>query len=151
MSGNMMVYDLLYTLHIKQQKIMEYTIDKNMWRGFLNQMDLMHTLNGGMSLTSLKVTETEHGIIITVSAPSIRPESYQVLIDRTKLVIYSTYKQQSAEGEMSIPMFFKTFDIPFFVDGDNIKAVFEEGKLVVNMPFGEKNQALQRKIDIERI
>jgi HSP20 family protein len=128
---------------------MEYTIDNNMWRGFLNQMDLMHTLNGGMSMTSLNVTETEHKITITISAPSVRPEAYQVFIDRTKLVVYSNYKQQSAQGELAIPMFFKTFDIPYFVDGAGIKAVFEEGKLLITMPFNERQQALQRKIDIE--
>src|SRR5687768_8585101 len=128
---------------------MEYTIDKNMWRGFLNQMDLMHTLNGGMSMTSLNVTEDDHEMTITIAAPSVKPEAYQVFIDRTKLVVYSTYKQQSTQGELGIPMFFKTFDIPYFVDGANIKAVFEEGKLVVRMPFSERNQTLQRKIDIE--
>lgn len=128
---------------------MEYTIDKNMWRGFLNQMDLMHTLNGGMSMTTLNVAETDQNIIITISAPSVRPESYQVMIDRNKLIIYSAFKQKTPEGEMAIPMFFKTFDVPFFVDGANITALFEEGKLIVTMPFNEQNQALQRKIDIQ--
>jgi HSP20 family protein len=130
---------------------MEYTIDKNSWRGFLNQMDLMHTLNGGMSMTSLDVNETEHNLIITISAPSVKPEAYQVLIDRSKLIIHSSYKSNTAEGEMAIPMFFKTFDIPYFVDGTGINAVFEEGKLVVTMPFSENKQALQRKIDIQRL
>ncbi|QHT65741.1 Hsp20 family protein [Rhodocytophaga rosea] len=128
---------------------MEYTIDKNMWRGFLGQMDLMHTLNGGMSMTSLDVAENENDITITISAPSVKPEAYQVFVDHTKLVVYSTYKQQSTQGETGIPMYFKTFDIPYFVDGANIKATFEEGKLVVIMPFSESKQTLQRKIDIE--
>lgn len=130
---------------------MEYNIDKNMLRGFLQQMDLMHTLNGGSSMTSVDVAEKEDSILITIAAPSVKAEAFNVSIERSKLIVYAalTSKNTVAGGEFSIPMFFKTFDIPYYVDGTQINAVFEDKILKVVLPFGEKSQDLQRKIDIQ--
>jgi HSP20 family molecular chaperone IbpA len=52
---------------------------------------------------------------------------------------------------MHVPMFYKSFDIPYFVDGNKIDAVYEEGVLKVVLPYRQKRTTLQRKIDIKNL
>jgi HSP20 family molecular chaperone IbpA len=132
---------------------MEFTKDNNMWRGFLKQIDLMNTLNGGVSMASMNMEETEDSLTITVSAPGVSPESFNIFIDHSKLIVFSTipggHLEEESELPLQVPMFYKTFDIPYFVDGNKIDAVYEEGVLQVTLPYRQKRTSLQRKIDIK--
>ncbi len=132
---------------------MKFTKDNNMWRGFLKQIDLTNTLNGGVSMTSLDMEEQENSLVITVSAPGVSPESFNIFIDHYKLIILSTLPNEDLmdEENMYIPMFYKAFDIPYFVEGSKIDAVYEDGVLKVILPYREKSTTLQRKIDIKNL
>ncbi len=132
---------------------MEFAKDNNMWRGFLKQIDLMNTLNGGVSMASLNMEEQENSLVITVSAPGVSPESFNIFIDHYKLIILSTLPNEDLmdEENMYIPMFYKAFDIPYFVEGSKIDAVYEDGVLKVILPYREKSTTLQRKIDIKNL
>jgi HSP20 family protein len=134
---------------------MEFIKDNNMWRGFLKQIDLMNTLNGGVSMASMNMEETEDSLVITVSAPGLSPESFNIFIDHNKLIVFSTIPDRHADEEngvpMQIPMFYKAFDIPYFVDGNKIDAIYEEGVLKVTLPYRQKRTTLQRKIDIKHL
>jgi HSP20 family molecular chaperone IbpA len=140
---------------------MEFANDKNMWRGFLKQIDLMNTLNGGVSMASLNMKEAEDSLTITVSAPGVSPEAFNIFIDHYKLIIFSTLQDNNSDEDdfeksdmdvpMHVPMFYKSFDIPYFVDGNKIDAVYEEGVLKVVLPYRQKRTTLQRKIDIKNL
>lgn len=136
---------------------MEFIKDNNKWRGFLKQIDLMNTLNGGVSMPSMDMEETEDSLAITVSAPGVSPESFNIFIDHTKLIVFSTIPDAHTETEadmdtpIHVPMFYKAFEIPYFVDGTKIDAVYEEGLLKVTMPYSQSRSMLQRKIDIKNL
>lgn len=130
-------------------------INNNILKGFANQLDLLNTMNGGVSMTSVDVEQTDNSIIIKVSAPAVSPEAFDVLVDFNKLVVMSELKNQplvsepSGDDNFRIPMFFKVFDIPFFVDGNDIEAIYEDGELNIILPIKETGKQLQRKIDIK--
>ena len=131
-------------------------LNKDMWRGFANQADLINTLNGGVSMTSFNVTETNKDIVINVSAPSVRPESFNVFVDHSKLIVFSLINNEKdndldLEERLNLPLFYKQFDIPFHVDGNKIDAVYENGKLKITLPFKKNGIGLQRKIDIKNL
>jgi HSP20 family molecular chaperone IbpA len=132
---------------------MEFAKDKNMGRGFLKQIDLMNTLNGGVSMASLDMEETDDSLIITVSAPGVSPESFNIFIDHYKLIIFSILPDNNPESDLTlhVPTFYKAFDIPYFVEGTKIDAVYEEGVLKVILPYRQKSTSLQRKIDIKHL
>jgi HSP20 family molecular chaperone IbpA len=99
----------------------------------------------------LNTTETENSIIVSITSPSVKPESFTIYIDHGKLVIYSTLKSNdSSKGEVAVPMFFKIMDIPFYVDGERINAEYEDGKLNIVLPFREETGQLQRKVNIKQ-
>lgn len=134
---------------------MDFIKDKHTWRAFLSQVDLMNTLNGGVSMTSVDVKETDRNIVITVATPSVDPEAFNVFVDHAKLIVYLALKNENhpVNQGFNVPMFFKTFDIPFFVDGDQIDALYEDHELTITLPFRKTNNEnnLQRRIDIKHL
>jgi HSP20 family molecular chaperone IbpA len=104
-------------------------------------------------MTSLDMEEQENSLVITVSAPGVSPEAFNIFIDHYKLIILSTLPNEDLmdEENMYIPMFYKAFDIPYFVEGSKIDAVYEDGVLKVILPYREKSTTLQRKIDIKNL
>ena len=119
---------------------------------FVNQIDLLNTLGGGIAQTSVNVEQSENNLIITVKMPSIKEDSYNVVVNNNKLVIYSVADHQQISGEndegYSLPLFNEIFDIPYFVDAQNINAEVLEGELKVYMPFKDKEKVQPRRINI---
>lgn len=130
-------------------------IDKNTLSVFGHQANLLNTLNGGVSMTTVRTVEEKDSMIIYISAPSVSLESFNVFVDLSKLIIFSGLQAGQeltnlTHGEVAmLPLFYKTFDIPFFVDGDKIDAVYEDGELKVALPFKEAENKLKRKIVIK--
>jgi HSP20 family molecular chaperone IbpA len=104
-------------------------------------------------MASLDMEETEDCLIITVSAPGVSPEAFNIFIDHYKLIIFSTLPDTESEADIPlyVPMFYKAYDIPYFVEGTKINAVYEEGVLKVMLPYRQKSTTLQRKIDIKHL
>ena len=119
---------------------------------FINQIDLLNTLGGGIAQSSVNVEQSENDIVITVKMPSVNDDAYNVIVNNNKLVIYSLMDHQEKADEKSdgfaFPLFNEAFDIPYFVDAQNINAEVLEGNLKVYMPFKDKEKVQPRRIDI---
>jgi HSP20 family protein len=132
-------------------------IDRNIIRSFANQIDLLNSMNGGVSMTTVDIEQGDESIIIRVSAPSVQPEAFNIFVDFNKLIIVSELSSDNVvevddeDMDVRIPMFFRSFDIPFFVDGNLIEAVYDNGELMVILPFKETDNQLQRKINIRQL
>ncbi len=126
---------------------------KNVLGEFIRPIDLLNTINGGVCLTTMNLTERENGFVLHVSAPTVEAESFNVFVDTDKLIVFSELPQELndmiSEKPVRIPMFHHAFDIPPFVNVDKIEAVYEEGELKVFLPFKDNNK-IQRKIDIQQ-
>ncbi len=127
---------------------------KNIFKDFMSQIDMMNTINGGTTLTSVAVDKNEDHIQIKLSSPGVSSESYNILLQGNQLIIYSVLKKENdfltteeAEEKPEVPRFSKSFDLPPFVDIDNIDAVFEENVLKVVLPFKSMDETI-KKIDI---
>lgn len=128
---------------------------ENVFQGTGGQIDLLNTLYGGSSMTTMNVEREEERLVITLSAPGVDANSFNVLIEGNKLVLYTllvgTSVRQDDEDEgqrLAVPMFLRVLDIPTFVDAEQIEAVHEHGKVLVLLPFKDEEQ-LHRRIDIK--
>jgi HSP20 family protein len=126
---------------------------KNILKDFVSPIDWLNTINGGTSLTAVRVERETDKFIINLSAPSVRPEAFHIFVKDGKLAVHSFLPQAleklvESEETMLIPLFQRTFDIPSFVDDERIEAVYEEGRIRVLMPFKSKDEA-PRRIDIQ--
>ncbi|GAB3640599.1 Hsp20/alpha crystallin family protein [Spirosoma arcticum] len=128
---------------------------ENVFQGTGGQVDLLNTLYGGSSQTTMKIEREEERLIIKLSAPGVSANSFNVLIEGTKLVLYtllvSTSNRQIEDGgsqRLAVPMFLRVLDIPSFVDVNQIEAVHERGQVLVTLPFKDEEH-MHRRIDIK--
>jgi HSP20 family protein len=123
-------------------------ISRNIIRNFIPQLDLLNTLGGGVAQPQLRVDKHEHGVLIRVSAPSVQPETFHVVLNNQRLTVYAEYRH-TPEDKLAAPLFAHTFDLPPMLDLDRIDAVHEDGELRVRIPF-ENPADRQREINIKR-
>jgi HSP20 family molecular chaperone IbpA len=128
---------------------------ENVFQGTGGQIDLLNTLYGGSSQTTMNVEREDERLLITLSAPGVKTNSFNVLVEGNKLVLYTllvgSSLSQGGEGisqRLAVPMFLRSMDIPSFVDADNIEAVHEHGKVTVSLPFKDEEH-MHRRIDIK--
>ncbi|GAB3793295.1 hypothetical protein GCM10028819_04690 [Spirosoma humi] len=130
---------------------------ENVFQGTGGQIDLLNTLYGGSTQTTMNVEREDERLVITLSAPGVSANSFNVLVEGNKLVLYtllvSTSNQSVADGasqRLAVPMFLRVLDIPAFVDVDSIDAVHEHGQVMVMLPFKDKEH-MHRRIDIKNL
>ena len=127
---------------------------ENVFKGTGGQIDLLNTLYGGSSQTTMNVEREDERLVITLSAPGVKANSFNVLVEGNKLILYtllvSTSEQQegTVSQRLAVPMFLRVLDIPSFVDADHIDAVHEHGQVVVTLPFKDEEH-MHRRIDIK--
>lgn len=132
--------------------------NKELLRDLLIQSDVLNTINGGTSMTSMDVVTTKDCFIVKLKAPSVPVEAFNIVLNYNKLTIFTEVRSQMEDEEslseesedlVKIPMFLKTFDIPFLVDPEKIEAVYEDNEVKIFMPFKEDSENLLRKINIK--
>jgi|GEM_PF-1004084 len=133
---------------------------ENVFSGTGGQIDLLNTLYGGSSMTTMNVEREDERLVITLSAPGVNANSFNVLVEGNKLVLYSllvgTATRQDDDvlnpggnsQRLAVPMFLRVLDIPNFVEADQIEAIHEESRVVVLLPLKNEDQ-LHRRIDIK--
>lgn len=127
---------------------------ENVFQGTGGQIDLLNTLYGGSSQTTMHVEREEERLVVTLSAPGVKASSFNVLVEGNKLVLYTLLLSNAVQQEeainqrLAVPMFLRVMDIPAFVDADQIEAVHEHGRVRVMLPFKDEEK-LHRRIDIK--
>ena len=108
-------------------------ISKEFIRTIAPQLDLLNTVGGGIAQVQLRVHKQERGMVIRVSAPSVRPESFHVVLNERKLTIFCEFRHQSG-GQLGAPFFTHTIDLPESLDLSGIEALHTERELQVRIP-----------------
>ena len=127
---------------------------ENVFKGTGGQIDLLNTLYGGSSQTTMHVEREEGQLVITLSAPGVKANSFNVLVEGSKLIIYtllvstSEHQEGAVSQRLAVPMFLRVLDIPSFVDADLIEAAHQHGQVTVMLPFKDEEH-LHRRIDIK--
>ncbi len=110
--------------------------DKQLLKNLANQIDLLNTINGGIAETLVRVDKRQRGAIIRISAPSVAPEAFQVVLHNNILIIFSTLRRQD-NPELVAPLFHQTYLLPPQVNLGGIEAVHEDGELQVRLTYYE--------------
>ncbi|WMJ74450.1 Hsp20/alpha crystallin family protein [Cytophagaceae bacterium ABcell3] len=127
--------------------------NKELLEVFGNQANLLNSINGGVAATYFDMVENENSIILEVNAPTVDPNSFKIMLNYNQLTIFSTLKDDTvSEIELfSVPMFVKAFELPSFIDFDNIEAINEDERLRIILPFKTSRSNLNRIIEVKNI
>jgi HSP20 family protein len=139
---------------IKEELRMNFIDFKNILKDYSHQIDLFNTLNGGVSMATVNISETEHNIIFDVAAPTVDPDAVNIYVSNNKLVVFIELRQpdaaeSSATGGFKVPLFTRTYDIPFYVDHEKIEAAYDEGKIRVFLPIRKSGKNYNKKIEVK--
>jgi HSP20 family molecular chaperone IbpA len=125
--------------------------DDNKWvTNILKVVDTLNTLNGGMSSPSFKLNKNDDNYLLALKAPGVSPEAMRVEVVEDKLMIYHLLDFGNEEQEI-VPNIINVIPIPNEVDIKKISAEYEDKRLLVLLPFGEKSEGYYRSVDINVI
>ena len=119
-------------------------------RELLNSINVLNTLNGGMSEPKLLLQQLESHREVGVSVPGVNNESLQVEIHNNILSIFYLFQMESNKNSIQIPRFVYSKVIPYFIDSENITASVEGNYLWVKLPFNKLANGDHRKITINQ-
>jgi len=102
--------------------------------------------NTNTTLPAVNVLENDHEFTIEVAAPGMKKNDFDINLDNNQLTISSEIKNETErkEGkytrrEFSYQSFSRSFRLPFdLIDGDKIKAKYNEGILCIHLPKKEE-------------
>ena len=123
--------------------------NKPLLRNLLKQGDYWNAMNGGVSMTSYKTYNTNEAIVIEISAPTVSPDRFNIILNVSQLIVYTLFKGEGNGDNSTVPMFSKSFELPIYADATNIDAVFEDGKLKIIIPYKNDPEQYKRRINIK--
>ena len=104
-------------------------------------------------MTNLVKEQRENEFNLIISAPSLPASSYNVVLNGRQLIIFSILPNSGERVEdqlVNIPMFYRSFDLPSYIDVENIEAIHDDKELMVVLPFKESAR-YNKKIDIKHL
>ena len=109
--------------------------------------------NGAHSYPATNVWTNENGAVVSAELPGVAPEDIDISVVNDTLTISGTRKSEEAEGatyyrrERGHGEFTRTFQLPFPVQGDQVKAAFDKGVLHITLPRAEEDKP--KKIEVK--
>jgi len=122
---------------------------KNKFRHLLPTVDLLNTLNGGVSEPHLSYRDRPDGRQVRIRVPGVSKELLQVEIHDNQLSVYYHIPMETGGKQVFVPKEVIQQTLPYFIEIPGIHATFEENELVVNLPYNELSNGYNRKIQIE--
>lgn len=92
----------------------------------------------------VNVWENEKGLVLEAEVAGVDPDKLDVAVDANVL----TLKGEKTQVDGSANEFQRSFNLPFELENENIKAAVKNGMLTVSIP---RKAAEKRKIAIEKL
>ena len=118
------------------------------FRDLLTSVDVLNTVNGGVSEPYISLRELPHGHEVRVRIPGVSRESVSVEVNNNELSIFYLIPIKSSGQMIHMPQIVFKQIIPHFIEITGIRAVFEGNEIVVKLPFNKLSQGYNRKIEI---
>jgi HSP20 family molecular chaperone IbpA len=116
----------------------------------LASINVLNTLNGGLSEPQMKLKQFSDHREIRVKVPGVKEEHLRAEIHNNVLSVFYTIAIQSAGMRIEVPKVLYSKQIPYFVDADKISASFENDLFRVTLPFNSLAKGYHRNISIEK-
>jgi HSP20 family molecular chaperone IbpA len=120
----------------------------NKFKHLLTTVDLLNTVNGGMSEPYLSFTENTSGRELRVRVPGVRKEMLQVEITDNQLSVLYHIPVETSGKQVYLPKEVFKQTIPYFIEIAGINASYEDNQLVVRLPYNELSDGYKRSVPI---
>jgi HSP20 family molecular chaperone IbpA len=120
----------------------------NKLKHLLTTVDLLNTLNGGVSEPFVSFREEPGGREIRVRVPGVSKELLQVEITNNQLSVYYHIPMETSGKKVFLPKEVTQQTLPYFIEIPGIAATYEENELVVKLPYNQLSNGYNRKVPI---
>jgi HSP20 family molecular chaperone IbpA len=120
----------------------------NNYLDLITSIDVLNTLNGGVSEPQMNMNHHERYREIKLKVPGIKQEDVHVEVHNNNLSIYYFINVLSNEKLIQLPRFVYNRNVPYFIDINKINARVEEEELIVKLPFNELANGYHKDIKI---
>lgn len=121
------------------------------FKDLLTSIDVLNTINGGVSEPYMSFTKNADGHEMRVRVPGIGKESMQVEINNHELSVYYLLPLEVSGQLLQMPQVVYKQMIPYYIEAGGIKASYDQNELVVTLPFNEESNDSHRKIEIDEV
>lgn len=120
----------------------------NKFKHLLTTVDLLNTLNGGVSEPHLSFRDEPGGRELRIRVPGVSKEMLQVEINDNKLTVLYHIPMETAGKQVYLPKEVIKQTLPYFIEIPGIHANYEGNELVIKLPYNELSNGYNRKIPI---
>jgi HSP20 family molecular chaperone IbpA len=120
----------------------------NKFKHLLTTVDMLNTLNGGVSEPYVSFREQTGGRELRVRVPGVSKEMLHVEINDNQLSVFYVIPMESSGKKVYLPKEVVKQTLPYFIEIPGIHATYEENELVVKLPFNELSNGYNRKVPI---
>lgn len=120
----------------------------NKFKHLLTTVDLLNTLNGGVSEPYLSYREHPGGREVRVRIPGVSREMLQVEIQNNQLSVFYHIPMETSGRQVFLPKEVLKQTLPYFIEITGIHASYESNELVIKLPFNELSNGYKRKVPI---
>jgi HSP20 family molecular chaperone IbpA len=121
---------------------------QNKFKHLLTTVDLLNTLNGGVSEPYLSFREEPTGRELRVRVPGVSKEMLQVEIKDDQLIVLYNIPMETSGRKVFLPKEVTKQTLPYFIEITGINAAYEGNELVVKLPYNELSNGYNRKVPI---
>lgn len=114
----------------------------------ITSIDVLNTLNGGVSEPQLNLGHFEDYREIRLKVPGISPDDIRVEIYNNNLSIFYLINIICSEKLILLPRFVYNRNVPYYIDISKINARLEEEELIVNLPYNRLANGYHKDIRI---
>ena len=122
---------------------------KEQFRQLLTTVDVLNTLNGGVSEPYLSYTDLTDGRELRIRVPGVSKEMLLVEIHNNILSVSYHIPMEASGKTIYFPREVIRQPLPYYVEIPGIQATYEDSELVVKLPFNELSNGYSRKVPIE--
>jgi HSP20 family molecular chaperone IbpA len=119
----------------------------------LRKVDVLNTLNGGISKPTVLMLREKRRYLVRVRMPGVDPEKMRVEVKDNRLFLFHDISVENTflyEHSGIIPFNIGYIIIPFDVNIKKIKAYFKDNELRIALPFNELADGYQKRIEIDK-
>lgn len=121
---------------------------KNKFKHLLTTVDILNTLNGGVSEPHVSFRDEPGGRELRVRVPGVSKEMLQVEINNNKLTVLYHIPMETSGKQVYLPKEVTQQTLPYFIEITGIHAIYEGNELVIKLPYNELANGYNRKIPI---
>jgi HSP20 family molecular chaperone IbpA len=119
---------------------------KGNYLDLITSIDVLNTVNGGVSEPRLNMVHHEEYREIRLKVPGIGLNEIHVEVHNNNLSIFYFINIICNDRMIQLPRFVYNRNVPYYIDISKIKAKLDNEELVVNLPFNRLANGYHKEI-----